>query len=55
MILKNYKYTDSEIKSLIKSMVILIDTREQEAGHITSQFKKKDIDFNKSVCKPSMG
>lgn len=39
-----YKYTDKEIKELVKSMVILVDTREQQAEHIT-----RWLDTNKIV------
>lgn len=43
MLLKNYKFSDSEVKQLIKSMVILVDTREKEIQHITQEFQKKGI------------
>ena len=36
-------YTNSEIKSIIKSMVILCDTREQKNGHITAAFDNAGI------------
>lgn len=45
MLLKNYKYTGDEIKLLLKSMIILVDTREQKNQHITSQLKEKNINF----------
>jgi len=53
MIFNNYHYTEPESKSLLKSMVILIDTREQENGHITDYFNKKGIAFKS--CKLDSG
>jgi len=38
-----YYYTDTELKQLLRSLVILVDTREQENGHITSYFDKQKI------------
>ena len=32
--LSKYKYTDKELEELIKSMVILIDTREKQNSHL---------------------
>lgn len=40
-----YKFTDKEIKELLKKIVILVDTREQENYHITSWFTKRKIPF----------
>ncbi|MBP7654319.1 ERCC4 domain-containing protein [Candidatus Dependentiae bacterium] len=40
-----YYYTDSEIKELLKSIIILTDTREQENKHIISYFDKKKIGY----------
>ena len=37
--------TDTQIDKLIKQMVILIDTREQENKHITDYFDKKKIPY----------
>lgn len=34
-----YKYTDKEIKSILKSMVVLVDTREQKNSHILEGLK----------------
>ena len=36
--LDKFKYTDKEREELINSMIILIDTREQKASHITDSF-----------------
>lgn len=39
------KLSDTDIKKLIKQVVILIDTREQENSHITNFFDKKGIAY----------
>lgn len=38
-----YKYTDKEIKAIVDSAVILVDTREKENKHITDYFNQKGI------------
>src|SRR5690554_4485000 len=38
-----YRYTKSELKELLKSIVILIDSREQKNNHITTYFDDKGI------------
>jgi len=40
-----FKYTDREIKEILKSMVVLVDTREQENSHIIDYFNKRGILF----------
>lgn len=45
MIDKYYKYTDAEIKQILKNIVILCDTREQQNKHITSEFEKQGIQY----------
>lgn len=40
-----YKYTDTEVKKLLKSMVVIIDTNEQVYDHISSWFDKKKIPY----------
>lgn len=40
-----YHFTDTEIKRLLGSMVVLIDTREQENTHITDYLSKKKIPY----------
>lgn len=44
-----FKYTETQMKSLIKSMVILIDTREHEGKneHIINYFEKAGINYKK--------
>ncbi len=39
------KYTDTEIKKLLSSITILIDTREQKINHIIKYFDEKDIKY----------
>ena len=50
--LNRRKYTDKEIDALLKSMVVLIDTREKKNENITSWFDKKKIAY-KPFCLPS--
>lgn len=40
-----YHFTDTEVKKLLDSMVILVDTREHEHAHITSYLSKKKIPY----------
>lgn len=40
-----YHYTDKELKTLLSSLVVLIDTREQENKHITDYFTKKKVSY----------
>lgn len=39
----NYKFTDTEIKKILKNVVILVDSREQQNQHILDYFDKKSI------------
>ena len=43
--LGQYKYTEKERKEILKSMVILVDTREQENKHILEILDKKKISY----------
>jgi ERCC4-type nuclease len=43
--LGKYKYTDSEIKQLLSSITIVVDSREQVNGHVLSWFDKKKIPY----------
>ena len=45
--LSKYKYTDRELEELIKSMVILIDTREKQNSHLIEYWDKKGILYKK--------
>lgn len=44
-----YKYTDKEKEELIKSITILVDTREKQNSHITEWFDKKKIPYKKKA------
>ena len=43
--LNRRKYTDSEIQKILKSMIILVDSREKSASHITEYFDKHKIKY----------
>lgn len=45
--LSKYKYTDKEIEELIKSIVILVDTREKQNSHLIEYWDKKGILYKK--------
>lgn len=48
---KNYKYTDKEKTALLKSIVVLVDTREQKNKHITDWFDGKKIKWKSKALK----
>lgn len=57
-----YKFTDKEIDRISKSIVILIDTREQNNSHIKQfldnkqiKYKVKKLDFGDYSCMLPMG
>jgi ERCC4-type nuclease len=41
----NYRYTETEQKKLLMSLIVLIDTREQKNQHIISYLDKKKIEY----------
>ena len=43
--IKHYKYTDKELNTLLKSMVILVDSREQVNQHLTKYWDSKKIPY----------
>lgn len=45
--IKHYRYTDKEIKTLLKSMTIIIDSDEKVFDHISDWFDKKKIPYVK--------
>lgn len=49
--IKNFKYTDKELDELIKSIVILYDTREKSNQHILDYFEQKGIKYKKKALK----
>ena len=44
-LINNYYYTEKEIKAILDSIIIIIDTRENENQHIISYFEKKKINY----------
>lgn len=42
-----FKYTDKEIEEIVKSIVIIVDTREKENNHILSAFEKNRINYER--------
>lgn len=49
MTLGRYKYTDTEEKKLLSSIVILVDTREKVNNHIIEYFDKYGIPYKKKA------
>lgn len=47
----NYNYSKKEIDLILKSMVIITDTREQKNSHITSYFDAQKITYMKRALK----
>lgn len=45
MLIPKYVYTDTEIKTLLKSIILLIDTREQRNEHIINYLDKKKVKY----------
>ena len=45
--LEKFKYTEAELKKLVKSMVVIVDTREKKNDHIIDYFDKHDIPYIK--------
>lgn len=43
--MKMYKYSDKDIKQMIKQLTILIDSREKQNGHITDYLTKNHIPY----------
>lgn len=40
-----YRYTDTEVKKLLKSMVVIVDTNEQVYEHISDWYDNKKIPY----------
>lgn len=49
--IKKYYYTDKEKNQLLKSIVPIVDTREQQNTHITDWFDKKKIQWKSKALK----
>jgi len=45
LIALNYRYTDAELKQLLNTLVVVIDTREKSNEHITDYLDKKKIAY----------
>jgi hypothetical protein len=45
--METYVYTKLELEQLLKSIIILYDTREQVNGHIIDYFNKQNISYKK--------
>lgn len=43
--IRQYRYTDKELKKLLKSLVILVDTREQKNQHILDWLDSKKLPY----------
>lgn len=42
-----FRYSDKEIKEILKGAIVVVDTREQKCGHIIEYFNQKKIEY---VC-----
>lgn len=51
VVLGKYKYTETEQKKLLDSIVILVDTREKVNDHITDYFDKFSIPYKRKSLK----
>lgn len=40
-----YKFTDKELKEVLKNLTILVDTRENSNQHVIEFFNKKKIPY----------
>lgn len=43
-----YRFTNKELEELLRSIVLLIDSREQQNDHIVQYFKDKGIPYKKT-------
>ena len=41
-----YKYTDKEVRILLKSIVVIVDSREQKNSHILDWLNQKKIPYS---------
>jgi ERCC4-type nuclease len=47
----HYRFNDKELKTILDSLVITVDTREQKNTHILDYFRKKEIPFKFQTMK----
>ena len=45
MILQHYRWTEAEIKQILSTLTIIVDTREQKNQHILDYLRKKEIPY----------
>lgn len=43
MTIIHYNYSDTELKEILGSMVIIVDTREQKNQHVLDYLRKKNV------------
>ena len=41
----HYRYSDAELKAILDTLVIIVDTREQKNQHVLDYFRKKNVTF----------
>ncbi|PGS78530.1 nuclease [Bacillus cereus] len=42
----HYRYSESELKNILHTLEIIVDTREQKNQHVLEYFRKKKVPFN---------
>ncbi len=47
----HYRFTDKELKEVLDSLTIIVDTREQVNTHVLDYFRKRDIQFKFQAMK----
>lgn len=47
----HYRFNEKELKTLLDSLVIIVDTREQKNQHILDYFRKKEVQFKLQTMK----
>ena len=49
--LTHYKYTDKEKDELVKSMTVIVDSRERQNSHIVNWFEKNNVRYETKALK----
>jgi len=47
----NYRFSDKELKTILDSLIITVDTREQKKQHVLDYFRKKNVQFRLRTMK----
>lgn len=47
----SYKFTDTEMKKILSTLTITVDTREQKNMHVLDYFRKKNVPFKLQTMK----